>query len=1345
MKKLFKFACALLAGLAVFACDNQFEDEIKFCTEISTNVTELAQFAAENATEQTIEVTADGQWMAIAPAWVEVKPNVGYSGKTTVTVKALDNKETVENEAGEMVTELGPQRSATIAFTGEGEAKAEVALTQAGDPNKWDPAKPRPVTMKYFNEVATTGDGFIYELTGKIVEVANTLYGNFYFEDETGRAYVYGLVTPEGEQKVQWAAAGLKMNDIITVRGARSDYKGDPQMSNAVYVSHEVGEDNPVITTTIGGIDKAGDYIVEEAVVIASYARGFLAGDETGKILVYLNKEAEVVVGDKVKLEGAVTSYAGLLQFGSDTVVTKVGEGATVEHGEPVVMDVAALEAYLEAPAIQYASYVGTLSITENDKGSKYYNVIFDDTEKAQGSISYPTMDLTEFNGKKVTVTGYTIGVSSGKFVNTMVVNVTEVEKVETNFGEKTYEFLKAIVDGKMLGDATPEIEDWTSVTAEFPGITLAEIEGKLEITSIDGAPLTALPNTISLPELVRFNVNSNKAFEGKEFPAVWNTPKLEYVNIAVCGFTGTFPKSFAENTPAMHTLFMNDNQFKGAWPHTWASGVNGGTGKLECLISIPGNDKMGYMVPATMDVKLNAYNADGSLNNPSRDKTQIKIGGADADPAQYIGFEKGWGQERYVKYGEGAADDLTTWNAHRLLTENGDEWAWFFSNLPGKIPTALYDWDQAAADAFTADGTLPDPNVDNSVTIAHIIENGAGTYEVKDATVVAVTTKGILLNDGTGYIYHYQNAAPSVVVGDIVKVKGEVEIRYSMHQFKSSATAEKTGHNDSFAQPTPEVIDATALDAYMNAPVYKYVEVTGILEAGQYINLVVEGTENTASVSYCPEANALKALNGHSLTLYGYFGGSNVGSKYATFYLVSYTDNGLVVEPEVGGEITEFGSYVWTMASGDISEGQLVKGEPKITWTSTAAPYIGWDNNNGKGVQIGSGSKPANSFTLSTEAVKVNIEKIIVNASVANSGDGKLTVKVGDKVCLDGQALTTTATDYTVAVGATGKVEISLGATAKAMYLKSITIVTAEYVEPEEPEVLIGEGTKAFLQAIVDGNLMGESTPAVDDWKHLDEHFPGITINEIGGKLEIVRIDGVPFVGLPNEVKLPELVHWNTSSNTGLNGKTFSTTWDTPKLEYVNIAVCGLVGTFPASFAANTPALHTLFMNDNNFEGAWPHFWASGVNGGTGKLECMISIAGNAKMGYMVPATLDVKLNAWKDGNKENGHANPSRDLTQIKIAGADANPAQYVGFEKGWGQERYVTYGGGTANDLTTWNEHRLLVDEWAWYFSNLPGSIPQVLLEWDQAAADAYTASGVLPDLSQPEEGGVHEGFN
>lgn len=1333
MKKLFKFACALLAGVAMFACNDPVEEEIKFCTEITTNVSELAQFAAENATEQTVEVTADGQWMAVAPAWLEVKPNVGYAGKTVVTVKAADNKEEVEKD-GQTVTELGPQRSAEITFAGEGDVKAVVAVSQAGDPNKWDPAKPRPVTMKYFNEVATTGDGFIYELTGKITEVANTLYGNFYFEDETGSVYVYGLLSPEGEQKVQWAAAGLKVNDVLTVRGARGEYGGSPQMANATYVSHVVGEDEPVITTTIGGIEKPGQYIVEEAQVLATYARGFLAGDETGKILVYLNKEAEVAVGDKVKLEGTTTTYAGLLQFGNDTVVTKVGEG-TVEHGEPVVMDVAALEAYVETPVIQYASYTGTLSITENDKGSKYYNVIFEDTENVQGSISYPTMDLTAYDGKKIVVTGYTIGCSSGKFVNTMVVEVAEPVKVETNFGEKTYEFLKAIVDGKMLGDATPEIEDWSAVTVEFPGITMTEVEGKLEITYISGAPFTALPNTISLPELVEFNIRGCAGLKGKTMPTVWNTPKLASFCIAACEMTGTFPASFAENTPELHTLFMDGNNFAGAWPHTWASGVNGGTGKLECVIAVGGNEGMGYMVPATLDVKLNNY-VDGNLSNPSRDKTQIKLGGADKEPAQYVGFEKGWGQERYVKYAEGAADDKATWHDKRGLAGNPDEWASYFTNLPGKIPTAMYDWDQAAADAFTADGTLPEnPGADNSVTIASITE--AGEYEVK-ATVVALATKGVILGDETGYMYYFINAAPSFVVGDIVKVKGEVSEYNGVLQFGKTATAEKIDHNDSYTQPTAEEMTATTLDAYVDAPnTYKYISVTGLVDGKK---LYVEGTDSYFYLGYFSDQTALANLKDHSVTFVGYIGGAQGVS--VTMYPVSYTDNGLAVEPEVGGEITEYGTYVWTMASGDIAAGQLVKGEPKITWTSTDAPYIGWDNNNGKGVQIGSSSKPANSFTLSTEAVKVNIKEIIVNASTAGGGNGTLTVKVGDKVCLDGQALTTTATDYTVAVGATGKVEISLSATAKAMYIKSITIVTAEG-EPAKPKVQMGEGTKAFLKAIVDGNLLGDSTPTVEDWDYFAAEFPGITIADVNGKLEVTRIWGAPFTSLPAAIELPELTDFSCNGNANLNGKTLPTTWNTPKLVYANFAWCHMTGNIPAGLGSTTPKLVQLFLDNNDFTGAWPHIWASGVNGGTGELEVVIANNGN-NMGYMIPATFDVALNAWNDdSNWDAGHTNTQGDKVQLKVS----DSGKYVGFEKGWGQQRYVKYGNGAANDTATWHDTRLVTSDTPGGWTVIPASIPTVMLDWDQAAADAYTASGVLPDLSEPEdseEGGEHEGF-
>ena len=926
MKKIFKLMGALLAGAMMFACSDQIDETIEFSTEISTNVTELAKFAAENAEAQTIEVTADGQWMAIAPAWLEVKPNVGYAGTTTVTVKALDNFEDVEKEDGTIASELGPQRSATITFTGEGEAKAQVAIEQDGDPNKWDPAKPRPVTMKYFNETAATGDGFIYELTGKITEVVNTLYGNFYIEDETGTAYIYGLLTPDGEAQKQWAAAGLKVNDVITVRGARGEYKGSPQMSNATYVSHESGEPSAIVDATIAE---------------------FLAAEKSGT---------------QYRISGAVTSIA------------------KAEYGNVYIKD-------------------------------------------ATGEV-------------------YVYGIGQKGEFETMGIEVGDIVTLISNRGEY---------------NGTPQAANST-------------LEKKVDVTPLD-------------------NIAAFLATEQND------TYYMISGTVSGVGAGGDYGNIYVEDETGKVYVYGLLSGWKGA--------------KKE--------------FPALVEA------------------TGLK----DGDTLTLIG--------KHTSYND--VDQVGS--------------AFYFSHESGEAPT------------------------NKVVTVAEITE--AGNYKVEGVTVVATHSKGFLVADATGIIAVYLNAAHEYVVGDKMNVEGAVTIRYNMAQFGADATIEKTGNDSAFAQPEADVIDAAKLDAYIAAPVYKYVSVTGVLNAEQYINLVVEGTENTASVSNYADADALKALNGHNLTLCGYFAGSNAKSKYATIYVTSYTDNG--------------------------------------------APDLG---------------------------------------------------------------------------------------------------------------VLIGEGTEAFLKAIVDGSLLGDQTPAVDDWKHLDETFPGITIAEVNGKLEVTYISGAPFTALPNTIDLPELVEFKINGNKAFEGKNLPTVWNLPKAEVVNISECGFVGAIPASFAENTPAMHSLFMNHNNFAGAWPHNWASGVNGGTGKLECLISVNtpyefdSNKGMGYMVPATLDVKLNNYVDGVA----SNPSRDLTQIKIAGADVEPAQYVGFEKGWGQERYVTYAGGSASDKTTWHEKRTLggnPDVWAWYFSNLPGKIPTVMLDWDQAAADAFTASGVLPDLSQPEEGGEHEGFN
>lgn len=144
--------------------------------------------------------------------------------------------------------------------------------------------------------------------------------------------------------------------------------------------------------------------------------------------------------------------------------------------------------------------------------------------------------------------------------------------------------------------------------------------------------------------------------------------------------------------------------------------------------------------------------------------------------------------------------------------------------------------------------------------------------------------------------------------------------------------------------------------------------------------------------------------------------------------------------------------TYEWVLVNNDLNNENLTmeKGTPAITWNmaytwQTEDFYFGFDNNNGRGAQIGSGSKPAATATFSTTGFADDIQKVTVNAATASSGNCTITVTVGGTaLTCENNALTTTATDYvfTAATPLKGKVVITYTNNAKkAVYLKSITI----------------------------------------------------------------------------------------------------------------------------------------------------------------------------------------------------------------------------------------------------------------------------------------------------------------
>lgn len=431
-------------------------------------------------------------------------------------------------------------------------------------------------------------------------------------------------------------------------------------------------------------------------------------------------------------------------------------------------------------------------------------------------------------------------------------------------------------------------------------------------------------------------------------------------------------------------------------------------------------------------------------------------------------------------------------------------------------------------------------PSVDYTKgTVAEAIAAGAGkNYEVA-ATVVAMHTQGILIGDASGVMLAFLGEAPAVAVNDAVTVKGTTELRNGVIQFgKEGLSVAKTG-TSSYNTPAPEVMDGTAVTAYIataleNKAVYKYVKYNGeFTVSGNYYNVVIAGTTTKGSVAYGKSEWA--SFNGKPVTVEGWLLGGGTANYLQTmatsvtvdsstpiveisapqqfaatspvaqtlnytvtnttasavtfaiegtnadkFSLGAKTDNTIVVSAKgdntdktaytanlvakvAGATVAtvalkqaapasgdEGPAYLWTLASGDMTTagGTVTKGEPAMEWTSSAVGYIGWDQNNGKGVQFGSSKNPVNgTYTLSTTAYSGKIAKIVINASVASGGDGKLTVKVGGTQIGEITTLVLNATDYTFTPSSpvSGNITIELTNTVKAMYLKSIAINPAE------------------------------------------------------------------------------------------------------------------------------------------------------------------------------------------------------------------------------------------------------------------------------------------------------------
>lgn len=182
-------------------------------------------------------------------------------------------------------------------------------------------------------------------------------------------------------------------------------------------------EPEPTYTNIADAINSgAGTYDVKGEVVAAN-SRSLLVKDDTGIIMVYLNALPTYSLGDVVTVSGAISSYKGApFQFSKDAEIAVVERKTTFAYPtSPKNMNASDMDAYLTTQPVEYVTYEGTLTISDG----KYFNVAVEGTATAVGSIQYPIAIDNTLDGKKVKVTGYAVGASSGKFVNTIATSVT--------------------------------------------------------------------------------------------------------------------------------------------------------------------------------------------------------------------------------------------------------------------------------------------------------------------------------------------------------------------------------------------------------------------------------------------------------------------------------------------------------------------------------------------------------------------------------------------------------------------------------------------------------------------------------------------------------------------------------------------------------------------------------------------------------------------------------------------------------------------------------------------------------------------------------------------------------
>ena len=148
---------------------------------------------------QTITVKATEAWaFTSVPQWLTIAPSSGGAGEVAVTFSA---KESLDTRAAELSIKVGANEQFI-------NVKQQVGSGE--------------LTPSTCAEIIAGPVGKTYQAEGICTSIANTTYGNWYLQDNTGEIYIYGTKDKTGNYN--WKSFGIEVGDKVLVEGPKVVY-----------------------------------------------------------------------------------------------------------------------------------------------------------------------------------------------------------------------------------------------------------------------------------------------------------------------------------------------------------------------------------------------------------------------------------------------------------------------------------------------------------------------------------------------------------------------------------------------------------------------------------------------------------------------------------------------------------------------------------------------------------------------------------------------------------------------------------------------------------------------------------------------------------------------------------------------------------------------------------------------------------------------------------------------------------------------------------------------------------------------------------------------------------------